>query len=55
MKFAQCDYLAKQLIQTIPDNKKYMLLIPGLARHEVLMYDLIVDPFCKLKLPRLLP
>jgi len=54
-ELAQRDPHIKSLMQAVPDREKYTLTIPGLLRHEVLMYNLIGDPSCKLKLPGHMP
>ncbi len=50
-ELAQRDPHVRSLMTAVPDKEKYTLTIPGLLRHEVLMYNLIGDPSCKLKLP----
>ena len=50
-QLAQDDELAKRLLTNVPADEQDTLLIPQLARYEVLMYNLIGDPSCKLNLP----
>lgn len=54
-QLAQNDELAMRLLQAVPNNERYKLVIPELARYEVLMYNLLGDPCCKLKLPSYMP
>ncbi|MBW1836919.1 MAG: prolipoprotein diacylglyceryl transferase [Deltaproteobacteria bacterium] len=51
-EMAQDDRFAKQLIKAVPDNERKVLLTPEHLRQEVLMYNLLGDPACKLKLPQ---
>jgi hypothetical protein len=49
---AQGDQLAKRLMASVPDNERKVLFAPEHLRHEVLMYNLLGDPACELKLPQ---
>lgn len=52
---AQDDELAMRLLQVVPNNERYKLVIPELARYEALSYNLLGDPCCKLRLPGYMP
>jgi hypothetical protein len=49
---AQGDPFAKQLMAAVPDNERKLLFAPEHLRHEFLMYNLLGDPACELKLPQ---
>jgi phosphatidylglycerol:prolipoprotein diacylglycerol transferase len=51
-EMAQDDRFAKQLMKAVPDDERKVLFTPGHLRQEVLMYNLLGDPACKLKLPQ---
>jgi phosphatidylglycerol:prolipoprotein diacylglycerol transferase len=51
LQLAQEDGLARQFLQAVPDNERASLEVPELLRREVLMYNLIGDPACRLKSP----
>jgi len=50
-KLSEGDEPAQLLIGAMPANKRSSLFMRALARYEMLMYNLIGDPSCKLKLP----
>ncbi len=50
-ELADRDILAKYLVQAVPEREQHILSIPNFLQQEVLMYNLIGDPSCKIKLP----
>jgi phosphatidylglycerol:prolipoprotein diacylglycerol transferase len=51
-EMAQDDRFATLLMKAMPDNELMVLLTPDHFRLEVLMYNLLGDPACKLNIPQ---
>jgi len=55
VELAQDDKLARSLLGALSGGQQESLLRSDFARNEVLMFNLIGDPACRMKLPREMP
>ncbi len=51
VELAKDDELAKKLMQALPENLRGEIVLPKFVRSEIMMYNLLGDPGCPLKLP----
>jgi len=54
-EIAQDDRFARQLMKAVPDREQQDLFVSEKLRREALMYNLLGDPACEMKLPQDMP